>query len=110
MKKLFYLLFGFMVLACSPKVINGGDEGLGNVMTNAINKKVSIAQFDSICLADTLPNKLTEWKFLGLKEYESHNRVSLFMYLKRNGKTESMYRVEDTMDDSVKIIKRVIVE
>jgi hypothetical protein len=32
------------------------------------------------------------------------------MYLKMNGKTESMYRVEDTMDDSVKIIKRVIVE
>lgn len=110
MKKLFYLLFGFMVLACSPKVVNGGDEELGNIMANAINKKVSLAQFDSICIADTLPNKLSEWKFLGLKEYESNIRVSLFMYLKRSGKTESMYRVEETMDDSVKIIKRVIVE
>jgi hypothetical protein len=30
--------------------------------------------------------------------------------MKRSGKTESVYRVEETMDDSVKIIKRVIVE
>jgi hypothetical protein len=110
MKKLFYLLFGFAVLACSPKIIDGGDAGLGNIMANDINKKVSMAQFDSICIADTLPNKLSEWKFLGLIDYESNQRTSLFMYMKRSGKTESVYRVEETMDDSVKIIKRVIVE
>jgi hypothetical protein len=110
MKKLFYLLFGFAILACAPKVINGGDEELGNIMANAINKKVSMAQFDSICIADTIPNKLSDWQFLGLKDYETNKRTSLFMYVKRSGKTESVYRVEETMDDSVKIIKRVIVE
>ena len=30
--------------------------------------------------------------------------------MKRNSKEEIMYRAEDTMDDSVKIIKRVIIE
>ena len=79
-------------------------------MINTINKKLSIQQFDSMCVADKLPRNLTDWKFLGLQEYESNNRVSLFMYMKRGKLTETVYRAEDTMDDSVKIIKRVIIE
>ena len=109
MKKIFVFIIGVIAFSCSPKITDGGGE-YGNVMTNAINKKVSMAQFDSICIADTLPRNLGHWKFLGLKDYETTKRVSLFMYLKRSGKTESMYRVEETMDDSVKIIKRVIEE
>jgi hypothetical protein len=110
MKNLFYLLFGIIILSCSPKVINGGDDILGNAMMIAYNQKVSMSQFDSICVADTLPRNLAQWTFLEFKEYELTKRVSLFMYLKRNGKKESMYRVEETMDDSVKIMKRIITE
>jgi len=111
MRKILYLLFAFTILGCSYKITtNGGEENVGNTMLNSINKKFSMQQFDSLCIADTLPRKLSDWKFLGLKEYESNQRVSLFMYMKRDSLTESVYRAEDTMDDSVKIIKRIIVE
>lgn len=109
MKKIFAFIIGFGMLACSPKITtDGGEANIGNVMANVINKKMSMAQFDSLCNADTLPNNLGYWQFLGLKEYENNQRVSLFMYMKRNGGNEAVYRVEETMDDSVKVIKRVI--
>jgi hypothetical protein len=109
MKKIFVFIIGFGMLACSPKITtDGGEANIGNVMANVINKKMSMAQFDSLCNADTLPNNLGYWQFLGLKEYENNQRVSLFMYMKRNGSNEAVYRVEETMDDSVKVIKRVI--
>ena len=111
MRKIFYFLFGVTIFACSPKITTcGGEENIGNVMINTDNKKYSMQQFDSMCVADKLPRNLTDWKFLGLKEYESNDRVSLFMYMKRGNLTETVYRVEDTMDDSVTIIKRVIIE
>lgn len=96
------------MLSCSHKVIVDEMGNLGNIMANVMNKKISMAQFDSLCVADTLPNNLIEWKFLGLKEYESNKRVSLFMYMKRSGTGETVYRLEETMDDSVKITKRII--
>ena len=110
MKKLFYLFVSLFILACTPKSIIGGTENMGNSMVIGFNGKISMSQFDSMCVADTLPKSLTDWKYLGLQDYESNQRVSLFMYMKRNNKEEIMYRAEDTMDDSVKIIKRLIVE
>ena len=110
MKKLFYLFVSLLILACTPKSIADGTENMGNTMLLNFNGKLSMEQFDSMCVADTLPKSLADWKFLGLKDYESNQRVSLFMYMKRNNKEEIMYRAEDTMDDSVKIIKRLIVE
>jgi hypothetical protein len=110
MKKLFYLFVSLFILACTPKSIIDGTENMGNTMLLNFNGKLSMEQFDSMCVADTLPKSLMDWKFLGLKDYESNQRVSLFMYMKRNNKEEIMYRAENTMDDSVKIIKRLIVE
>ena len=110
MKKLFYLFISLFILACTPKSIVDGNENMGNTMLLNFNGKISMAQFDSMCVADTLPKSLMDWKFLGLKDYENNERVSLYVYMKRNSKEEIMYRAEDTMDDSVKIIKRLIVE
>jgi hypothetical protein len=69
-----------------------------------MNGKYSIAQFDSMCVADTLPNDLSKWITMGVKDYETGEKVSLYSVYKKN----VVYRVEDTKDDSVKIIKRVV--
>jgi len=107
MRKL--LLFFIFLTACSSKITtDGGEENIGNTMINVINKKLSITQFDSLCVADTLPSNLEYWRFLGVKDYESGEKVSLYMYLKFNGKNETTYRAEDTKDDSIKITKRLI--
>ena len=106
MKKIFVLILGFAMFGCNPKAIETIEKG--DVMVNTMKGKYSMAQFDSMCVADTLPRSLAEWKFLGLKDYESNQRNSLFLYMKSNGRNESVYKVEQTMDDSVKITKRII--
>ena len=107
MKKIFLFLFSLAILACSPKITTyGGENRYGNGMVKDMDKKISMAQFDSMCVADTLPRNLGYWHFLELKSYEDNQRVALFMLIKKDG---TVYRVEETMDDSVKIIKRKII-
>jgi len=103
MKRLVYLFITFLILSCNPKISND-NIFYGSVMFNAMNGKYSMAQFDSMCVADTLPRNMMDWEFLGLVDYESRQRVSLFSYYKKN----VVYRIEDTLDDSVKIIKRQV--
>ena len=104
MRKIFYVIFGLLILSCSPKVVPSIEYGNGNMMINVMNGKYSLAQFDSMCIADTLPRKLYKWEFLGLNDYETAVNTYLFSIVKGN----RIYKVEDTMDDSVKIIKREI--
>ena len=106
MKKIFAFILGFCILSCTPKIIETIDKG--NIMVNTMKGKYSYAQFDSMCVADTLPTNLGDWKFLGLMEYESRDKHSLFLYMKSNGKYETVYKVEELMNDSVKITKRII--
>jgi hypothetical protein len=106
MKKIFGLILGFALLSCTPKITESVEKG--DIMVNTMKGKYSMAQFDSMCVADTLPRTLTEWKFIRLVEYESHERNALFLYMKSNGRYEVVYKVEETMDDSVKITKRII--
>ena len=106
MKKIFGLILGFALLSCTPKITESVEKG--DIMVNTMKGKYSMAQFDSMCVADTLPRTLTEWKFTGLMEYESRDKHSLFLYMKTNGRYEAVYKVEETMDDSVKITKRII--
>ena len=108
MKKIFGFIFGFILLSCTPKVIESVE--MGSVMKNAMKGKYSMSQFDSMCIADTLPQNLSDWKFLGLKDYETCQKNALFLYMKTNGKHEVMYKVEETLDDSVKITKRIITD
>lgn len=108
MKKIFGFILCFIILSCSPKITESVEKG--DIMVNTMKGKYTYAQFDSMCIADTLPQKLAEWKFLGLREYESRQRASLFLYMKSNGRYETVYKVEETMDDSVRITKRIITD
>ena len=104
MRNILYIIMCILFLSCNPKVIEKIDKG--DVMVNTMKGKYSYAQFDSMCVADTLPRNLGYWHFLELKSYEDNQRVALFMLIKKDG---TVYRVEETMDDSVKIIKRKII-
>ena len=106
MRNILYIIMCILFISCNPKVIEKIDKG--DVMVNTMKGKYSYAQFDSMCIADTLPKSLTDWKFLGLMEYESRDKHSLFLYMKANGRYETVYKVEELMNDSVKITKRII--
>ena len=104
MKKIFYFIFGALLLSCTPKVVVNDNVFYGSSMYRTMNGKYSIAQFDSMCVADTLPNDLSKWMNLGVKDYETSEKVSLYSVYKKN----VVYKVEDTKDDSVKITKRIV--
>lgn len=104
MKKIFYLIFGVMLMSCAPKVILNGNIFQGDTMKLDMNGKYSMTQFDSMCIADTLPRDLDNWVSLGLKDFESKEDATLFSANKKN----AVYKVEKIKGDSVKIIKRIV--
>lgn len=67
-----------------------------------MNGKYSMKQFDSMCVADTLPKDLSKWIKFGAKDYETSERILFYSVYKKN----CVYKVEDTKDDSVRITKR----
>ena len=56
-----------------------------------------------MCVSDTLP-QIDKWGKLLLKEYETRDNITIYVYSKNN----TTYKVEKINSDSVKIIKRII--
>ena len=104
MKKLFYLVFFAFLLSCTPKIVVNDNIFEGESMFNSMKGVYSKAQFDSMCVADTLPIDLLEWEIMRLKEYESGEKVILYSIYRKN----IVYRVERITNDSIKIIKRQV--
>ena len=106
MKKIFYLLFVFAILSCTPKVLQTNDVYYGTSMVRSMNGNYSIGQFDSMCIADTLPVFLSEWESIYLKDFETSENICIYTITRKN----NTYKVEKINDDSVKIIKRSIIK
>ena len=109
MKKLLWLILSVLIVSCTPKIVVT-DPVKGDTMIRTMNGNYSLAQFDSMCVADTIPTDLLKWQNLWVVDYETGSKITLYLYFKENGINESVYRVERVSDDSVKINKRVIVE
>jgi len=69
MKKLLTLFITILLLGCTPKIIINTDS-YGTSMINSYEKVFSNIQFDSIAIADSIPNDLNKWKKLPLQDYE----------------------------------------
>lgn len=104
MKKLFYLVFFTFLISCAPKIVVNDNIFDGDSMFNSMKGTYSKAQFDSMCVTDTLPIDLLEWEMMRLKEYESGEKVVLYSIYRKN----VVYRVERTSNDSIKITKRQV--
>jgi hypothetical protein len=104
MKKLLYLVFCVFLISCAPKIVVNDNIFEGESMFNSMKGVYSKAQFDSMCVADTLPLNLLEWEMMWLKEYETGSEVTLYSIYKKN----VVYRVEKTANDSIKITKRQV--
>jgi hypothetical protein len=83
MKKLLTLFITILLLGCAPKVIINTDS-YGTSMINSYEKVFSNAQFDSIAIADSIPNDLSKWIQLPLNEYEE-GWFYQYLYIKKLG-------------------------
>ena len=104
MKKIFCFIFVLVLTACTQKIIVTDNIFDGKTMMNTMNGMYSVEQFDSMCVADTLSMNLNEWQFLGVKDYETNDKVYLYSTFKKN----VVYKVEKSNNDSVKIMKRTV--
>ena len=113
MLKNFVLVFFIAIcsiFACTPNVIlTDSNKDKADVMIRTMNGHYSIAQFDSLCLADTLP-PIDKWEMLGTRDHETKKVIKLYFFIKENNRYETVYKVEFLNDDSVKIIKREITD
>lgn len=77
------------------------------IMQNAFEGYYTKVQFDSICRADTLKNDLGAWYLVPMKDDETKENVSQYLYIKSLGQNEIIYRVHMINPNKYKITKRI---
>lgn len=105
LKKLLVFLV-LMVCACTTTKLPYTQE-YDNIMLNEYEGYYTPYQLDSICVADTLEPNLNNWHIIGLRDDETKENVSQYLYIKTLGEKESIYRVQKIDDNTYKITKRV---
>lgn len=66
-------------------------------------------QLDSMCVADDLPRKLSDWTITTYSDYETGKKITKRMYIKEYSvKEEYIYLVSEEDDEMYRIIKRYV--
>lgn len=82
-------------------------ETYGTSMRILYDKDFTYKQFDSICVADTIPNNLELWKPYSQFDYETNKAITEYLYIKRLGVNEEIYRLMVIDEDTYNIYKRI---
>lgn len=62
MKKILWLImFTLVIAACGTNKFSTENYAGGKIMKNAFEAVFTSSQFDSICIADTLPSRFAFW-------------------------------------------------
>ena len=104
-------LFFFMI-GCGPgkHLPQNQDNNLSYSMQILFEKNFTMYQFDSLCVADTLPiNFEKKWiKNQSLYDYETNKPIEQYYYIKRLGQNESFYRLIIIDEETYNVFKRVV--
>lgn len=103
------LLLGLLLFSCGPgkKVVDINPQ-YSYAMQILFEKDFSLAQFDSLCLVDTIPSILKKWKTATFSDYETGKPMVEYYFIKRLGHNESFYRLIPQNDTIYNIYKRVV--
>ena len=74
-------------------------------MLALIDAEFTKYQFDSLCVADSLPNDLKKWLYWEFIDYEDNKTIKEFIYIKKVNEDDIMYRV--IVDDNYNVMKRL---
>lgn len=108
-KQLLISLAALLAISCSGNQQNAKNVTLcGSSMKKTIESDFSPAQFDSICIADTLPSNLSDWKSNPFRDFETNENETEYLFIKSLGNNEKMYRVEKKADGTIKLTKREV--
>ena len=108
MKYFLFAIFLIFTVACSPNyTVESSNDVYGAHMLNAFENYYTKAQFDSICDVDNINPDLQQWHILSLRDYETNENVSQYLYIKSLGANEIIYRVHPLDSNTYKITKRI---
>lgn len=94
-------------LLCKQKQNTDG-QNYGTSMKILYEKDFTHAQFDSICVADTLPMDLEQWKPYSSIDYETSQGITEYLFIKSLEKDgEVIYRLIVVDEDTYNIYKRI---
>lgn len=100
-------MFALVIVACGTNKVSSENYAGGKVMKNAFEAVFTSSQFDSICIADTLPSRFAFWHKMNYKDFETNQIKTQYLFIKRLGKQESIYRLEPIDGLHCKITKRI---
>lgn len=105
MKKLFYIFILFItIISCSP--VSWQQIGNGETMRNEYELNYTEQQFDSVCVVDSLPNDLSLWLSVPMRDYEEKNPILKYMYIKRMDSLEVIYIIKK-QNEKYNVSKRI---
>ena len=111
MKNIRKLLLWFIVIAsvtsCGLFHKQPQNYTYGTSMRILYERDFTRAQFDSLCVADTIPANLKLWKSQSFRDYETNKLMKEYLYIKRLGSDEELFRLMMPTDTTYNIYKRI---
>ena len=88
------------MFACSPKM----------TMTNSIRGEYNEYQLDSICNVEKLPNDLEKWHYSDIYDYETHEKITQYVFIKEYNKKNEIIYIITVADSTYHFTKRVVTQ
>ena len=109
-KFIIFLALLIVFLSCGPgrKVQNNNNGVYSYSMQILFDKSFSLYQFDSLCVADTLPRGLEKWRKADFYDFETEQKLLEYYYIKRLGNNETVYRLLKEDEKTYNVLKRVV--
>lgn len=110
-KLVLVFVLSLTMLSCGPgwRAHNSGrDDSYSYSMKILFDRSFTMYQFDSLCVADTIPPMLDKWKKADFYDYETNQKLVEYYYIKRLGNNESFYRLLKEDEETYNILKRVV--
>ena len=107
MKYLKYLLLFILLMVSACTTISTFTQEYDTTMQIEYKNYYTQWQLDSICDADYLEHNLNSWYIINLRDDETKENVTQYMFIQSLGENECIYRVQKINDDLYKITKRI---
>lgn len=108
MKHLKFFILGLLLMVSACASLNTPyTTEYDTQMMNEYEDVYTQWQLDSICDVDGLEHDLDSWYIVALRDYETKENVTQYLYIHSLGEYECIYRVQKLDNGLYKITKRV---
>ena len=104
---IFLFIATFVNIGCNSKKTIINETNNMSLMYNSFEKEFTYAQFDSICVADTIDNDIRNWYAFSSLDGETNEPFVEYLYIKSLGNNECTYRLYIIDNNTYKISKRI---